>query len=85
MPKTAPFTSLQDWMERKGVNGERLREMLREQQGILLSKGHLSNILKGSRRCSLTLAIELHELTGVPIKAIAKWPRRDTRTTRSAA
>lgn len=84
MGKTPTYTSLTDWMERKRVNGERLREMLQE-RGISLSKGHLSNILKGSRRCSLKLAIDLHELTGVPIKAIAQWPVSDTRSSRSAA
>jgi plasmid maintenance system antidote protein VapI len=62
-------------MERNEVNGEKLRQMLAN-RGVRISKGHVSNILKGSRRVSLTLAIELNELTGVSVKALAEWPRK---------
>lgn len=80
------YESLNDWMEAKGVNGRQLLQMLRERYGRQLSEGHLSNILKGSRRCSLQLALDLNEITGVPVRAIARWPRvRDSRTTQSAA
>lgn len=80
------FESLNEWMEARGVNGRQLLELLRERSGRVLSEGHLSNILKGSRRCSLTLAIDLNEITGVPIKAIARWPRvRNSQTSKSAA
>lgn len=72
-------------MERTGTNGRQLLALLRE-RGETMSEGHLSNILKGSRRCSLTKAILLHEITGVAITAIAKWPRvRDDRSSRPAA
>lgn len=72
-------------MERTRTNGRQLLELLKA-EGYSLSEGHLSNILKGSRRCSLRTAIALHEVTGVPIKAIAQWPNvRDGRTSRPAA
>lgn len=72
-------------MERTGTNGRQLLDLLRA-EGYSLSEGHLSNILKGSRRCSLRTALALHDITGVSIKAIARWPRvRDGRTSQSAA
>jgi hypothetical protein len=77
--------SLNEWMERTGTSGDRLIQMLRD-EGYSLSRGHLSNILKGSRRCSLRTAIALHDITGVSIKAIAMWPKdRESRTSQSAA
>lgn len=81
---TKTYDTIQEWMERKRVNGERLIEMLHE-RGVEITKGHLSNILKGSRRCSLKLALELHDLTGVPIKSIARWPISEKLNSRSAA
>lgn len=75
-PAPRPYTSLQDWMERTGTNGRQLLALLREggyvhpATGNPISAGHLSNILKGSRRCSLRIALALHEVTGVPIRAI---------------
>lgn len=72
-------------MERTGTNGRQLLALLRE-RGEPMSEGHLSNILKGSRRCSLRKAITLHEITGVSIQAIAQWPPvRHGRTSQSAA
>jgi hypothetical protein len=79
------YASLNEWMEVKGINGRQLLAMLRE-RGRTLSEGHLSNILKGSRRCSLMLALDLNEITGVPVRAIARWPRvQESRTSQSAA
>ena len=72
-------------MERTGTNGRQLLALLRE-RGVDMSEGHLSNILKGSRRCSLGKAIVLNEITGVQIRAIARWPHvRDNQTSQSAA
>lgn len=80
-----PPASIQEWMERTGTNGRELLALLRA-EGYSLSEGHLSNILKGSRRCSLRTAIALHEITGVSIKAIARWPKnRELRTSQPAA
>jgi hypothetical protein len=33
----------------------------------------MSNIVRGSRRCSGVLAWELHLVTGVPVKNIGGW------------
>ena len=83
MPR--PCASIQEWMERNGVNNRDLIALLRD-QGCDISAGHLSNILKGSRRCSLRKALALHEVTGVPIRTIADWPHvRPNRTSQSAA
>lgn len=72
-------------MERTGTNGRQLLALMRE-RGTSVSEGHLSNILKGSRRCSLVKAIVLHEITGVSIEAIAQWPpTRKTPTYRATA
>ena len=72
-------------MERTGTNGRQLLALLRE-RGETMSEGHLSNILKGSRRCSLVKAVLLNEMTGVPIRAIVQWPKsRESHTSRSAA
>lgn len=80
----APQT-IQEWMERTGTNGRQLLKMLRE-RGCTMSEGHLSNLLKKSRRCSLVKAVVLHEITGVPIRNMIEWPPvRDTRTSQSAA
>ena len=80
-----PCESLQEWMERTGNNGRQLLALLRE-RGETMSEGHLSNILKGSRRCSLVKAVLLNEITGVPIRAIVRWPKgREIQTSRSAA
>jgi hypothetical protein len=61
-------------MEAKGVNGTRLLQLLKARRGRVLSKGHLSDVLRRSRRCSLGLALDLSAITGVSVEAIAKWP-----------
>lgn len=72
-------------MEATGTNGRQLLALLRA-HGESISEGHLSNILKGSRRCSLGKAITLNEITGVPIRAIARWPHvRNDRTSQALA
>lgn len=75
-------------MERTGTNGRGLLAMLRA-RGCYMSEGHLSNILKKSRRCSLVKAVLLNELTGVPVKNLIAWPssfpRRKSRTSGAAA
>lgn len=77
--------TIQEWMERTGTNGTQLLEMLR-QRGCPMSAGHLSNILKKSRRCSLVKAVVLSEITGVPVKNMIEWPQvRQTQSNRSAA
>lgn len=61
-------------MEATGTNGRELLARLQREEQCPLSEGHLSNILRGSRRCSLRVALAIHEITGVGIKVIARWP-----------
>lgn len=73
-------------MEATGTNGRQLIALLKAQEGRVISEGHLSNVLKGSRRCSLGLALSLHEVTNVSIKTIAKWPHiREIQTSQAVA
>ena len=83
--KAVKYQTLQAWMEGKRINGERLLAMLREERGVSISPGHLSNLLKGSRRMPLTLAVEIHELTGVPLRSLLEWPVKETHSSRSVA
>ena len=45
-------------------------------RGCPMTKGTLSSILSKSRRCSLTKAIVLQDITGVPVKNLIEWPPR---------
>lgn len=85
--KVTEYASIQEWMEKQGRNGRQLIRLVHDRYpDVRLSEGHLSNILKGSRRCSLRLAVALHEITRVPITVLAKWPHVDEKqTSRSAA
>jgi DNA-binding XRE family transcriptional regulator len=70
MSKTRrPYTSLQDYLERTGTTQQDLAKM------VGISGAHLSNILKGSRRCSLKLGVALAAVTGVPVEKIVQWPK----------
>ena len=90
MPKS-PYTSLVDYMERTATTSARLRE----QANALLrgsgkmSKSLFSMILRGSRRCSVEKAWALHQVTGVPMEELTRWPRNGksihARNSRSAA
>jgi transcriptional regulator with XRE-family HTH domain len=63
------YKSLQDWMERTGTN----QTELARRAGM--TKAHLSMVLKGSRRCSLTKALTLSAITGVPVEKLTEWPK----------
>ena len=63
------YTSLQDWMERTGTN----QTELARRAGM--TKAHLSMVLKGSRRCSLTKALVLSKVTGVAVEKLTEWPK----------
>lgn len=67
--------SLQEWMERHGVNAEGLIKIVREETGHVISRTTLSFILTGSRRCSTVNSVALSAVTGVPSKILREWPR----------
>jgi hypothetical protein len=73
----APDT-LNQWMEHTGTNLTMLRARL-SRIGRDVTLGHLSNVVKRSRRCSLGLAVDLNEITGVPIRKLAEWPPESPR------
>lgn len=67
--KTArTFRTVQDWMDATGTN----QTVLAKRVGI--KPAHMSNVLRKSRRCSLAVAVKLHQITTVPIATIAEWP-----------
>lgn len=67
--------SLQEWMERHGVNNRRLLEMVKEETGHVISESMLSFILRGSRRCSKFNAFAFHCVTKVPMADLMAWPK----------
>lgn len=64
-----PYTSLQDWMERTGTTQSKLAALA----GI--KPPTLSMLLKGSRRCSIRVAMQLSAVTGVPVEKLVEWPK----------
>lgn len=38
-------------------------------------KSQLSQLLSGSRRCSIMTALRLAKVTGVPVEKLTKWPK----------
>ena len=70
-----PPRSLQEWMERTGLNSARLLELVKLETGHTISPTMMSFILRGSRRCSQVNANALSLVTGVPIKALKQWPK----------
>lgn len=61
--------SLQEWMEREGVNSAELARRAKLQPSMV------SMILRGSRRCSVRSAAILHGVTGVPVEKLVAWPK----------
>jgi len=67
--KIKPYSSLQDWMERTGTT----QVELARRAG--LPQSQLSQLLKGSRRCSVMKALALSKVTGVPVEKLVAWPK----------
>lgn len=68
MKRKQPST-LQEWMEREGVNATELARRTK------IAPTMISMILSGSRRCSLKNAIVLNAVTNVPVKNLTVWPK----------
>jgi plasmid maintenance system antidote protein VapI len=64
-----PFTSLQDWLERTGTTQAKLAQL------VGVKPPTISSLLKGSRRCSLVLALKLSAVTTVPVEKLVEWPK----------
>lgn len=66
---TREYPSLQVWLEQTGTTQAKLAEL------VGCTPPHISSILKGSRRCSLILALKLSAVTGVPVEKLTPWPK----------
>lgn len=62
-------------MDRTGHSARRLIELVKAETGHTISPTMMSFILRGSRRCSLRNALDLHAVTGVPLKVLTQWPK----------
>lgn len=71
------YPTLVAYMEETGTNGDRMLEqvnaLLRGSQKM--SRMMFSYILRGSRRCSGEKAWAIHQVTGVPMEELTRWPR----------
>ena len=63
------FLTVDAWMDATGTSQLALAKAL----GI--SQSHLCNVLRGNRRASLGLALQIAKLTNVPIETIAGLAR----------
>jgi plasmid maintenance system antidote protein VapI len=80
MPKKKrAYRSLSDWLDRTGTN----QQTLARRAGVTDSV--ISDLLRGSRRCSLGTALKLNELTGVPVEKLVAWPRFQPRQKTASA
>ena len=70
MPKSfrRAYASVPLWLQATGTSQAQLAEMVR------VSPSHLSNILSGSRGCSLRIVLKLSQITNVPIENIVTVP-----------
>ena len=63
------YPTVRAWMDATSTSQQDLAKLL----GI--SQSHLCNVLRGNRKASLGLALELAKLTNVPIETIAETAR----------
>jgi plasmid maintenance system antidote protein VapI len=68
-PKRSPYQSLHEWLDRTGTQQQTLAKI------IGIADSTLSMLLRGSRRCSLPLAMRISEITGVPVEKLVEWPK----------
>lgn len=76
------FAPLQQWLKRTGYTRNELLAMLEKQEGMAVSKQHLSAMFMRRWGCSLALGIALSRVTGVPVEKLVLQPKvkRDTKT-----
>jgi len=75
--KRRSYRNLHDYLDRTGHT----QRWLGRQVGI--KDSHISDVLRGSRMCSLDVALDLSRLTGIPVEKLLPWdnfrfPRRST-------
>jgi hypothetical protein len=71
------YKTLVEYMEMTGTSKVHLLEMAnaRLRGGQKMSPSLFSFILSGSRRCSAEKAWALHQITGVSMEELTRWPR----------
>lgn len=76
------YTTLVEYCERTGTTGDRLLELANAKLrgSKKMSRIFLSYILRGSRRCGGEHAWALHQVTGVPMEELTRWPREPKST-----
>jgi len=63
------YASLADWLDRTGTQQQTLARKVGVKDSVI------SQLLRGSRRCSLVTALKLEAVTGVPVEKLVEWPR----------
>ena len=69
MKRKRTYRSLHEWLDRTGTQQQTLARLA----GIPDST--LSQLLRGSRRCSLAVALKLSGITKVPVEKLVEWPK----------
>jgi len=64
-----PYATVQAWMKATGTSQRELAKLLQ------VSESHLCNILRGNRKPSFNLALDLSAMTNVPIETVAGLAR----------
>jgi hypothetical protein len=65
-------------LDTTGTSQAEFLRMFRSHTGIDMAHSQLSMLLRGSKRCSVTRAIEISEITGVAVEKLVAWPRERT-------
>lgn len=84
MPKRT-YDTLTDYLEHTGTTGDRLLELVNAKLrgSRKMSRSFLSYIMRGSRKCSGEHAWAIHQVTGVPMEELTRWPRTPNSTNAS--
>jgi plasmid maintenance system antidote protein VapI len=69
MKRKRTYRSLHEWLDRTGTPQYVLARRAK------ITDSTLSMLLRGSRRCSLDVALRLGEITGVPVEKLVEWPK----------
>ena len=64
-----PYRDIPAWMDATGTSQQDLAKRLN------ISQSHLCNIIRGNRKPSMDLALQIAKLTNVPVETIASIAR----------
>lgn len=63
------YRDLADWLDRTGTQQQTLARLAGVTDSVV------SQLLRGSQRCSLVTALKLSDITGVPVEKLVEWSR----------